>query len=253
MRTGTHGRSGNAVLGCAKRIGWRPQLIIQVGVGLLCREVEIFHEEWPFVEMIGFEPEPKSFAELESTYPGRLIHAAVGERSQEQIPFYIKQGHQGGSSLLQASENKSALKIVHVPMVDLDSVFSEITKTTDIPVDRMLGMLARWRILCLDKDILLWLDCEGTEWQALRGASRLLRRVGMVNVEMTGVPQAVGWCSPEDVHDELMVAGFYQTWTHTMQAKIGQYNTVYVCRELFQPRFCCCLAEIARWKRESNK
>jgi len=237
MKTGTHGRSGNAVLGCAKRIGWEPRLIIQVGVGLLCREVEIFHHDWPDVEMIGFEPEPKSFAELEFTYPGRLIHAAVGERSQDQVPFYIKQGHQGGSSLLQVGGNKSALKMVHVPMVELDSVFSEMTETIDN----------------LDGDILLWLDCEGTELQALRGASRLLRRVGMVNVEMTGVPQAVGWCSPEDVYGELVAAGFYQTWTHTMQAKIGQYNSVFVCKGLFQPRFCCCMAEIARWRKENNK
>lgn len=230
----THRRSGNAVYEMAMFLGWRPEIIVQVGVGTISKEVDVFHEEWPDVKLIGFEPNPESFQSLASKYPGQLVNVAVGREDKDSIPFYIKDKHDGGSSLLRVGEDKTKLKEVSVSMVRLDSAF------TLSLANRTVG------------SVLLWMDCEGTELDVLLGASRILRCVNMVNVEITGKPSADGWCKPEDVHNELKMAGFYQTWTHTMRIRTGQYDAIYVRGHLFNPEFCCCPDEITRWQKEKK-
>ena len=235
IRPGTHRRSGNAVYSASERIGWKPRIIVQVGVGMLCKEVDIFHEEWPDVEMIGFDPHPKAFKTMAGRYPGTLICAAVGKENRASVPFYMRPNHQEGSSVLHIDPNKTTIQI-SVPMVSLDSALEHIVGSPSI-----------------DKDVMLWLDCEGIELDVLQGAERLIDRVGVINVEMTGIPQAERWSSPEDIHALLKAAGFYQIWVHTMRAHIGQYDAIYVEKSLFCPVYCFIPEEIARWRKDTGR
>jgi len=240
----THRRSGNAVYEMATLLEWKPETIVQVGVGSISHEVEVFHEEWPDVELIGFEPNPESFRSLVSKYPGQLVNAAAGREGRENVPFYIKTGHDGGSSLLQVGTDKTKLKEVSVSMVRLDSMFPS---SGSVYFFRLFHFCRVVPLSGTTRNVLLWMDCEGTELEVLAGAHRFLRHVNMINVEMTGKPSVDGWCTPRSVHDELKRAGFYQTWVHTVRARTGQYDAIYVRGDLFRPEFCCCPEEIDRW------
>jgi len=228
----THRRSGNAVFEVAEILDWKPSLIVQVGVGSHAHETEVFAEEWPDVPLVGFEPNPDSFEQIKKRYPGTLIQKAVG-RSERNVSFYSKKGHDNGSSLLRVGKDKSKLTKHSVEMTMLDALNKS----------RGFGHNG--------KDILLWLDCEGTELAVLIGAKGyFLNQVQMINVEMTGNPSDEGWCSPLDVNKLLRLYGFYLTWVHTIRTKIGQYDAVYVRGDIFNPNICCCPTEIERWKKE---
>ena len=90
----------------------------------------------------------------------------------------------------------------------------------------------------IGKQVILWLDCEGSELRALRGAEQLLKTVKMVNVEMTPNPPSIHWPSPNEVHDLLRYRGFYRQCLHTMKG--GQYDAIYVKPKIFQAKYCCC-------------
>jgi FkbM family methyltransferase len=225
----THRRSGNAVVEVAWGLDWEPDMIVQVGVGSVCHEVEVFREEWPDVILIGFDPNPDSFDVMKRKFPGLLVPMAVGACQAESVAFYSKKNHDNGSSLLRVGENKSKLIQRTVSMTSLDE-------------SEDLLKFGRGR------KTLLWIDCEGTELDVLRGGNDFLRQVWMVNVEMTGIPSANGWCSPERVDQFLRDAGFYLTWIHTIRTGHGQYDAVYVKGNIFNPRICCCPSEIERWE-----
>ena len=228
----THRRSGNAVFEVAEIVDWRPSLIVQVGVGTHAHETEVFTEEWPDVPLVGFEPNPESFEKIKKKYPGKLIQKAVGHLISDSVPFYSKKDHDNGSSLLRVGEDKSKLTEHQVKMTMLDAP------------NESLGFGHN------GKDILLWLDCEGTEFSVLLGGQRFLSQVQMVNVEMTGKSLDKGWCTPLDVDRLLRKHGFYLSWVHTIRTKLGQYDAVYVRGDIFNPNICCCPTEIERWKKE---
>jgi hypothetical protein len=101
------------------------------------------------------------------------------------------------------------------------------------------------------KRILLWIDCEGSELQALRGGTEFLKRVHVINIEMTGRPPTTEpekWSDPVEVHQYLKESGFYRLHIHTHRTNDGQCDSIYVRKELFDPHYCCCPCEIIRWR-----
>jgi FkbM family methyltransferase len=221
------------VVEVAKALNGKPTLVVQVGVGTICHEVEVFQEEWVDVPLVGFDPNPAAVDEMVSRYPGQLIPQAVGLRPEGSVLFYSKQNHENGSSLLRIESDKSELTEHYVTMTSLD---------------------ATQKLLPLHKlhDVLLWIDCEGTELDVLIGGEKFLSVVKMVNVEMTGKPPSPEWCSPWSVDTFLRDAGFYLVWIHTIRTRLGQYDAVYVRGDIFDPSICCVPSEIDRWKRRHS-
>ncbi len=209
-------RSGVAVGVVCDLIGWRPDLIVQVGVGQHHEEVDVLSAEWPGVEWLGFEPHPQTFADVAGAYPGCLVNAAVSDRPGE-AEFFMKKHHADGSSLLFHDR---------IPNQGVSSV--RVRATT---LDAECGTIPQ--------QVLLWLDCEGSELAALKGGRRVLVRTGVVNVEMTARPPGSGWCSPRDVHELLTGRGFLRQWVHTGKMSAGQYDAVYVRAGLFREEYSC--------------
>lgn len=228
------GRSGMAVGQVAEKINWRADVIYQVGVGLWHQEVEILQGEWPGVEFVSFEPDPRIVKSLKKEgYPGVLYETALGDVVGE-VPLYLKSRHKDGSSLYphkipgRYAEGPNATK--------LSTITVKIT-TLDI----LLGEPRAGRTL-------LWLDCEGHELAVLRGGEKFVRGIDVVNVELTGDPPGYGWCKPGDVHQWLAERDFYVQWIHTQRITGAQTDGIYVKRRLFNPEQCPIPHEVVRYR-----
>jgi len=210
-------RSGFAVFTVLSHLEWKPEYLVQVGVGHHWGEIECLKEEWPDCEIVGFEAHPGIAKAQRDLYPGKLIQAAVSEHSGRQF-LYVKSRHADGSSLNRPAGMKG-YKTVEIPTFTLDELLAE---------DLLFGRT------------LLWLDCEGNELRVLRGAEQMLEGVEVVNLEMTSNPPSPQWCDMMETHRWLVDHGFLRQTAHSNRSFAGQVDAIYVRRELWQARYCTC-------------
>ncbi len=210
-------RSGISVGLVCDAIGWRADTVIQAGVGYNHQEVDVLKAEWPGLRWYGVDPHPAvaEKARHDPLYDG-VFECAASDRPGP-VTLWVKPRHADGSALSKVADD---CRQVEATADTLDRLFLP-SKLVDF------GRL------------LLWLDCEGHERQALDGAKCLLRRASVVNVEMTARPPSKEWCRPVEVHTRLLRAGFRREWIHTGRISSGQYDATYVRRELFRPEYCC--------------
>lgn len=214
-------RSGIAFVTMADFIDWHPDFIIQVGVGLHHEESKIFKIKWPNVHLIGFEANPDINKSIKETYPGKLFPFAVTDGSTETIDLFYKKAHKDGSSIYPHKTDET--QKVTVPTISLDNWAQENLKCEDY------------------SNILLWLDCEGSELIALEGASHyLLDKVGAINIELTSKPTREGWCDPCEVHTFLNACGFLRQRVHSNRSSLGQADSIYVRHEFYKPEHSVC-------------
>lgn len=217
-------RSGISVCLIAELLEWVPDLVIQVGIGTRPEETAVFKDAWPNHELIGFEAHPGVFNAVKGSYPGQLYNCAIGNR-RGSVDLWTPPRHKDGSSIHK-----------HEGMDNLTKCVTRIsTLDFEIGWDRIE-----------DKDVLLWLDCEGCELDVLEGAAKVLKRVSTVNVEMTAKPISSKWCDANQVHDFLIAAGFKRQWVHTQRTSAGQCDAIYVRHSIFNPAYCCCPCQVER-------
>jgi len=208
-------RSGVAVVLVAELIDWKPDLVVQVGIGHFWKEVVVMQEAWPSVRFVGFEPHPILLKnDIRDKYPGLIYEVALGEEEGEQILWYNSRFKEGASLFPGGGVDQSAM----------------------VPVRRMDDMLAPE----VFGNVLYWIDCEGSELSALKGSTEFLKEVDVVNVELTGNPPRPGWPSPVEVNRWLLDHGFVSQYIHTHRSSSGQNDMVYVKPHLFRPEFCSC-------------
>lgn len=226
-------RSGNAVASFCEQMEWQPDYVFQVGIGQRYDEVGVFQEQWPDVKFVGCEPSPSILKQINPTagvsrlgaYPGLVVPYAIG-RNNEIIDLYTKSKHKDGCSVFRHLNNnpRNVYKSLEVECRTLDWVLKHY------------GLFG--------SNMLLWLDCEGSEYNALLGGPVLLNSVSVINVEMSGKPQGDGWCNPQQVHKLLHKAGFAQAWCHTNRIHARQYDAIYVRQDMLKPDLCMCLQEL---------
>lgn len=221
-------RSGMSVGQVAEHLNWRADVIYQVGVGLWHAEVEVLQEEWPGVEFMSTEPDPRIVKELKKEgYPGELTEVALGSKVGRST-LYFKSRHKDGSSLYPHKKQKEGVKhdTISVPVTTLDILYGKPRKGR----------------------ILLWMDCEGSELEVLKGGEQFIEGVDVVNVEITGRPPCHGWPTPEEVHDWLVDRGYFLQWIHTQRIWENQCDGIYVRAEMFRPDCCCIVHEVKRYR-----
>jgi FkbM family methyltransferase len=199
-------RSGIAVTQICNLYDWQPDVILQIGVGVHHEETDVFMESWPNVRLVGFEPDKRVREMLTSKYPGDLHPEAIwSEKATKTI--HTKSTHGNGSSLFEHPKSDHGYEIDCIPL--------------NTAIHRGYG-----------GNTMLWLDCEGAEYQALLGGERAMKRIQFVNVEMTGLPPNPEWSKPQHVHEMLEAYGFTRIWIHTTRSIIGQYDAIYCRNEL---------------------
>ncbi len=221
-------RSGLGFVAFAEWLGWRPDVVFQVGVGYNFQEVDVMREVWPGCKFVGFEPHPGIFEGIKESYPGMLHEIAITHFTGRAL-LYDKPKHKEGSSLHEHDEKKCGK--IWVNAWKLDGLFPY---PECLPADH-------------GKYILLWLDCEGSELGALRGGKEFVKYVQVINVELTSKPPGKGWCNPNEVHKWLNDHGFLRQWHHTNRSCAGQMDAIYVRRELFRPDLCGCPCQVERY------
>lgn len=219
-------RSGNAVTDYCSLIGWKPNQIHIVGVGAGHGEVESFQERWPGVPIIGYEPHPWTYPGLMATGRFQEVYNVAISNYVGKSVLYGKKRWKNGASILKPTS--------HTP----DQEFSVNVTTLD-EMSKILGEV---------RQALLWLDCEGCELRALEGGEKFVQNVLAVNVEMTGRARGEDWCSPTEVHEWLINNGFFQSLVHTIRPVIGQFDSLYLREEVFNPDFCTCPDSVLRLK-----
>lgn len=224
-------RSGLAVAQIVGHLKWVPDAIYQVGIGNHHEEADIFAKGWDGANIFGCEPHPEIYKDIKDKYPGKLYQCAIGNQIGKAV-LYSKNKHKDGSSLFphDCKKEDEIYKEINVSITTLDSLFG-----------RSIG-----------ERTLLWLDCEGNELDVLRGGKDFICDVDVINVEMTSNPPSGCWCSPVSVHRWLMENGFLLQWTHTNRLHQGQYDSIYVKKHLFNPKYCCCPFTVEIWKSEGR-
>lgn len=136
-----------------------PRAIYDIGVGPKT-EWRTLSSIWPNAEMHGCEPQPSLYQKLEVVFPGRLHHCAI---SSERAATLYQHPEDVGSATMVPPLFKGAP--LEVPAMTLDDF------------DLLAGQ---------PRGILLWMDIEGYEIEALKTGIHLLEsgRLDWVNLEV---------------------------------------------------------------------
>jgi FkbM family methyltransferase len=192
------------------QLGWKPDIAVLCGVGLQDKEVDLFHENWPDVPLVGFEPHPETFKYLKTEFPGELYPYALS-RKAGQRKIRCRRLHKNGASLFPRLDE-----------TDQEHYWAEVKR-----LDEFLYLLKN------KERCLLWLDCEGSELNILKGGREFVENgVVIINVEMTGRPQHAGWPPPKEVHQHLCDLGFVAVWIHSIRTQVCQYDAIYLRKDL---------------------
>ncbi len=229
-RIGVSKRSGFAVFNVLKALGFEPELVIHVGVGCHYEEIPLMIEHWPDVEVIGFEAHPDTAKSQQEHYPGTLHHMAITDHDGE-IDFHLKRNHADGSSIYPiVTDNQSKTRVV--PCAKLDTVL----ETVDMSQMKHAPPYKKSPY----GNVLLWLDIEGGELKALKGAANFLVWVDAINIEMTSNPPSPEWCDMITTHRWLVMNGYKRQTAHSNRTWAGQVDAIYVRPELWKAEFCTC-------------
>ncbi len=220
-------RSGTAVVEFCKLMEWAPDMVFQVGIGQIYEEVDAFQKQWPDMKFVGCEPYLQLVKSIKRKYPGLVMPIAVSKEWASEVLLYIKSKHKNGSSLFD--HNARNPRNVYDTILVQSHSLNWIKKNCPEP---------------LGKNMLLWLDCEGSELDVLLQCNDFMPDVNMINVEMTCIPLGAGWCRAIDVHRKLHELGFAQAWCHTNRIHAAQFDAIYVRREMLKPELCMCLSEL---------
>ena len=165
----------------------------------------IAHQLWPSAQIHSFEPLPGPSAIFQSVFSGlpkvRLVQSAVGPQSGD-VTIHVS-GRDDSSSLLPITERQGAL-------------FPGTAEagTCAVRVGRLLDFLPA---AALSESVLLKIDVQGYELQALAGCSELLNRVSWIYVECSFVELYQGQALADEVIGWLHVRGFRLRGVHQVQ------------------------------------
>jgi FkbM family methyltransferase len=158
-------------------------------------EAQAAVKRWPGIKVVGFEPNPEAGAwQKEHGWPKDqpLLNFALSDRVGK-VQIWMPEGHLRSASI-------DPVRYAGVP----DKTMKEVQTTTLDRSDTLLGPF---------EECFLWLDIEGAELEALRGAERVLKesRACMISVELLPRREA------ENIRLKQLLWGFdympFRWWT----------------------------------------
>ena len=161
-----------------------PDVFIDIGPGYPDSEAWVVKDIWPNTRIIGFEANPENCRRLrDNGYPGELYNIAVSDNNGELLLHEVQKGD------LSLYTNGDECPTVRVASETLDSLSARFG-----PFERAF----------------IWADIEGAELVMLRGASGLFNsgKIIGLNMEVRDKPFANGWCSAEEVTEQMSLYGF---------------------------------------------
>ena len=164
------------VIALLKEDDYIPKYVVIIGTGPNPLEGHLFKGVWPACKVRGVEACKDQCEKANRLF--YTIHAAVVEHPNLDVTLYRRCGMLIASSIFLRPGGKNYR--VRVPAITLNSLAENM---------ELIG-----------SSVFLWMDCEGSELNALRGGSKLLDSVKWIHLEVTPVPNREGWPSAEDIH-----------------------------------------------------
>ncbi len=190
-----------------KYLRFEPQWLI-LGGPADADEAQTFVTDYPDGNVIGVEPCSEMVKWQRShAFPGRLLHAALSDEV--------------GIAALSVPHTEHRCSTIHNPMGDGRGYgVEEVVTVTLDSIHEAYGPFPQ---------SILWLDIEGMELRALKGASKLLASgdVRMVNVEIMLHDETT---TGRDIRHLLNDAGYFQI-DHWDRGSGNHYDAVYLRRE----------------------
>ena len=183
-----------------------PKTFYNIGVGQRPHEeAEHLLSKFPGIEVFGTEPQYEIFVDRLRDYPGKLFHFGIW--NQPTLKYLNLHEDFGSSSVLQSTELGLTAGIINeeaIFCIGLDDFDS----------------LCGWK-----DDIFLWLDIEGAELEALKGARQLLYsgRVNWISIEANKQSRRIGDPSFESIKDYLEQYGFNEYVEYRGCDVLGDY------------------------------
>jgi FkbM family methyltransferase len=175
--------------------GVTPGSLLDIGVG--CKsEWRTLKEVWPSMEVYGVEPNPATFERLlASVFPGTLLCCAIA--ADRTMPLHVfpetaPANERGSASRFPVAGHAS---VITVPAIRLDELVALVRPKPPI---------------------LLWMDCEGGELEAISTGDRLMASgdVAWINIETRPEPDMPGWPSEAIILHHLKYWGFHKVATY---------------------------------------
>ncbi len=185
-----------------------PKVLLDVGVGPKTEYLTLL-EHYPDMRLIGLEPCIPTFLELIPKFSGILLpYGAWHEETC--LELYISDNNLEISSVFPHKNNEEKTQKIY-------------TKTLD-SIDKHLGYLDR---------ILLWMDVEGAELMALKGAKNLLlsKRIKWINLEVRDHWSRTDACVKQDIDELLIPLGYREKLQynhHNRGTKAEHRDVIYV-------------------------
>lgn len=179
--------------------------LYDIGIGPKSEYLSI-RKEMPWIRCFGCEPDPRLAVHLDERFPGDWWNAAIHSRFDKII--LNQSADQKQTTLFKTPKTVAS---VEVPALTLDE-FDE---------------------RCLRPDgILLWMDIEGSELDALVSGPGLLSsgRVHAINLEVRDEVRVEGWCTASQVESFLKQHNYKLVKTYNNQHT--HWDVIYLREDL---------------------
>jgi FkbM family methyltransferase len=185
-----------------------PKVLLDVGVGPKTEYLTL-SEAYPDMLIVGLEPLPSCFNNLISKFPGILLPYAAWHQ-ETSLELYPNTNNPEATSVFPSEAGEKQALTVY-------------TRTLD-SIDRYLGYPDR---------ILMWMDIEGAELMALKGARELLSsgRVRWINLEARDQWNRVNACTKVELDNFLAQFGYQEKLQynhHNRESPYGHRDVIYL-------------------------
>ena len=183
-----------------------PDAMYDIGVGPKT-EWDVYRTHFPKLETFGVEANPLMVKRiLDSGWKGPLVNAAVTS-SNEKLDLKVYREDGLDASILEIP-GRSVSTTVEVNPISLDEL------------DARFGF---------KNNILLWIDIEGAELDALKSGEELMRsgRVRWINLEVRPEAPWLGGCTDAEVDTFLTYLGYRKVIEYNTHKNSNHYDVVY--------------------------
>lgn len=201
----------NGVRALKKRTKAEPRTIIVGGVGRTALDAQQMRRYWPDARIIGVEPlkEHLRFLRKRDLFPGVLVDGALWSES--------------GKGLLNCNYEPDQRASLYGLVEQLPAGIVRLVER--ITLEDLHERTGPW-----EEPVLLWLDVEGSELEALKGGD--LSRFRWINVELWAFPMRLAPVA-RDVDAHLHQAGWELFCWHTVGKEGSQVDAVYIPKAIW--------------------